>query len=169
MAVYDFDFKFQKILYVDPVLDIEILLCGKGNFRASADQEIISEDKLISKVESILPIVFCCWAVEGFGYDSIYRDNDKVLSRVRRLLDEESELHGKLKIENVSIMELYPADEDIPKIIEAKKRKPQLTDTVPMSDQSIEPPAGQTNTWTCRTCGKPARGKFCPSCGAAFS
>ncbi|MCH5344036.1 MAG: hypothetical protein J1E64_08355 [Acetatifactor sp.] len=167
MAVYDFIFDFPKISYADPILEIDVLICGKGRCRAATDNEAISEDKLKSGIESILPEVFAVCTSMGVRYDSIYKRNEDMLNKTQALLGERDEFQESVKIESFTIVELYPVDEEIPKIIEAKRRPPKSSQ--PVAASVPVPAPEQKNEWICRSCGKNGRGKFCPYCGSPRS
>lgn len=145
MAVYDFIFDFSKISYADPILEIDVLICGKGRCRVTTDNEAISEDKLKSGIESILPEVFAVCTSMGVRYDSIYKRNEDMLNKTQALLGERDEFQESVKIESFTIVELYPVDEEIPKIIEAKRRPPKPSQPVaasvpvPAPEQKSEP------------------------------
>ncbi|MBQ8923866.1 MAG: hypothetical protein IJ053_03635 [Lachnospiraceae bacterium] len=173
-------FNFKDLPYADSTLGITISLSGA--FRVDYTDNT-TEAKMHESEQTIKEAVtnlFLLTAQEGFPYESLYREQTDISNMLKQVISGTESMNEHIGIENLTITELYPADTDYPKIIEAKKTNAMKAATQPTSQHADDtsytnntsPPANnaaytnQADNWICGVCGNQARGKFCPKCGS---
>lgn len=159
--VYKKEFELRNIPFPDKKLEIEINLYAKGmmEFMSDADENDIAN--IIETLSELARLVIGSFALEGRGYEDVHRK--PILPAIKELLNKTYGSESSFEIKNMYFTEIHPDDADYKKIIEARKRL-RLNEKA-VSSANNPTITNQVNEWTCHKCGKPARGKFCPSCG----
>ena len=112
------------------------------------DRLIAATDKAFEK---ILSEGLNTLARNGCSYDEIIRHQAELCDMMKEAVGSLENMRRYIKVESLTLRELYPALEDHPRIIKAKKR--------------IADSGSITKTWVCKGCGSEQTGKFCKICG----
>ena len=137
--------------YFDPVLNISLSLTVRGVvvYLCEPDEKLTAAaDKVFEKMvcESIKAL-----SKAGCQYESIISEQGRLTELIKRAVNELENMKKYIAAESFFLREIYPAQEDLPRIIKAKKR--------------IANSSTAQDKWICVSCGSEQSGKFCKVCG----